>query len=85
MPKGAWIHVKRIKDKELRAAAAAQDEKAGKRGTTHVCILCWSSPVAFFTPDDANNDPIMARAKHYPARKSAAWAKQPQPPFAGQL
>jgi hypothetical protein len=43
VPKGAWVHIKRIKDGTLRAAARVLDEtRKGPRGDTHVCILCWA-------------------------------------------
>jgi len=42
VPKGAWVHIKRIKDGKLRAVARVLNETPkGQWGDTHVCILCW--------------------------------------------
>ena len=58
VPKGAWVHIKRIKDGALRAAARVLDEtRKGPRGDTHVCILCWAR--LSLTQDKSRNSAFM--------------------------
>ena len=40
-PKGVWMHIKRIKDPDLREVREIQDGKSRVvSGHSHVCILC---------------------------------------------
>ena len=40
-PKGVWVHIKRIKDPDLREVREIQDGKSRVvSGHSHVCILC---------------------------------------------